>query len=494
MDGMNPQTLEDILSCPSLPTLPAIAVRVIEMTSDPDLVLDDLAATIANDQGLSAKILRTVNSSFYGLRQKCTTIHQALVVLGMSSVKTLALGFSLVECVDEPGNNDFDYKTYWRRSLYTSVAAKLIAAEAGKDFEDEVFLGGLLQDVGMVAIYRALGAEYVDIVARAGEDRMLPSLEIAELELTHADIGAILAERWKLPDELVLPIKYHHRPTAAPQELLEHVRCVALANTAHDVLTDENPAPAHQRFVRRCSEWFDLNAGRAETLVRRIAASAEEVSSLFRLDTGEAADPEEVLAKAQNQMVEMAREEKKVSPYGASLDSLLMDSHRVDPLTGAMARAAFDVAIREAFNESQATGDPLSVILVLLDSFDEVVRSRGVQSADDALLCTATLLRKHFEPAGALVSRWADSAFAVVVPGVGQAQTANMCAEFRSDLSRTPSCSGNTVSVGAAIMTAENASVYKRVEQFVAAAAKAVEAARGAGGNNVKTFVPRAAA
>lgn len=491
---MNSQTLEEILSCPSLPTLPAIAVRVIEMTSDPELVIEDLASTIANDQGLSAKILRTVNSSFYGLRQKCTTINQALVVLGMSSVKTLALGFSLVECVDDPGDNDFNYQTYWRRSLYTAVAAKLIAAEAEKDFQDEVFLGGLLQDVGMVAMYRALGAEYVDIVARAGQDRMLPSLEIAELELTHADIGAILAERWKLPEELVLPIKYHHRPTAAPQGLLDHVRCVALANVAHDVLSDENPAPANHRFVRRCSEWFDLNAGRAETLIRRIAEAVREVSSLFRLDTGDAADPDEVLSKAQEQMVEMAKDQKKVSPYGASLDSLLMDSHRVDPLTGAMARTAFDVSIREAFNESRASGEDLSVILILLDAFDEIVRSGGVQTADDALICTAALLRKHFDPAGAMISRWADSAFAIVLPGTGQAQTATLCAEFRNDLHRSPECGSITVSVGAAIMTKENAMVYKRVEQFVAAAAKAVEAARGAGGNNVKTFVPRAAA
>jgi diguanylate cyclase (GGDEF)-like protein len=171
-----------------------------------------------------------------------------------------------------------------------------------------------------------------------------------------------------------------------------------------------------------------------------------------------------------------------------------MDSHRVDPLTGAMARTAFDVAIREAFNESRASGDDLSVILILLDAFDEIVRTGGVQTADDALICTAALLKKHFDPAGALISRWADSAFAIVLPGTGQAQTATMCAEFRNDLHRSAECGSVTVSVGAAIMTKENAMVYKRVEQFVAAAAKAVEAARGAGGNNVKTFVPRAAA
>ncbi len=71
---MNHELLEEILSCPSLPSLPAVAVRVIEMTQNPNVKLDELASVIQNDQGLSAKILRTVNSSFYGLRQRCSTI------------------------------------------------------------------------------------------------------------------------------------------------------------------------------------------------------------------------------------------------------------------------------------------------------------------------------------------------------------------------------------------------------------------------------------
>ncbi len=97
--AMNNETLEKVLKCPTLPSLPAVALKVIDLTSNPAVKMEELARTIQNDQGLAAKILRTVNSSFYGLRKPCSTIHAAIVMLGLGPVKTLALGFSLVSAI-----------------------------------------------------------------------------------------------------------------------------------------------------------------------------------------------------------------------------------------------------------------------------------------------------------------------------------------------------------------------------------------------------------
>jgi two-component system, cell cycle response regulator len=534
---MNPDVLEEILSCPSLPTLPAVALRVIELTSDPDISLELLSETIQSDQGLAAKILRTANSSFYAPRQKITTINQALVMLGLSAVKSLALGFSLVDTINDPHDAAFDYVAYWRRGLYTAVGAKLIARAAGKHFEDEAFLGGLLQDIGVVAMHKALGGPYDAINARTeGRHSRLARLELAELETQHADIGAMLGKRWKLPDELVWPIKYHERPTAAPVECTDLVRCVHLGNTAHDVLTDADPGQAHRRFVRKAEEWMGLGSEQAADLLKEIAAAAEEVSGLFRLDTGKAADAESILRRAQDRLVELAHEQERLSPYGAAIDELLMDSHRVDPITGAMARAAFDSAIRELFHESLQTGAPVAVVLVVLDGFDRLVEKHGVAAGDEALICTAALLRSHLDALGAVVSRWADSAFAVAVPATGQVGAVKLCAAFREDVKRaskrwrTPAAPASsrclpatverarahgewggrrrtadpgqgdgkplpvTVSVGAAALDATTAGLYTRVEQLVAAAARAVEASRHAGGDCIRAFVPRQAA
>src|SRR5205085_10088557 len=184
----NKDVLDRILRCTSLPTLPAVAVRVIELTSNSNVSLDELAGVIQNDQALAAKILKTVNSSFYGLRRPCSNIGQSLVMLGLSSVKSLALSFSLVSSLGSRADAGFDFISYWRRGLYTAVAAKSIARVAGVLQEDESFLGGLLQDIGMVALHRALGERYEGLLAHAGRDHYaLARLELADLDLQHAD-------------------------------------------------------------------------------------------------------------------------------------------------------------------------------------------------------------------------------------------------------------------------------------------------------------------
>ena len=499
---MNPETLDRILSCPSLPSLPAVAVKVIELSSDPDLRLEVLAETIQNDQGLTAKIIRTVNSSFYGLRRKCNTIHQALVILGMSSVKSLALGFSLVESIGESDEPGFDYISYWRRGLYGAVAAKLIAVEAGKDFADEVFLAGLLQDVGMIALYRTFGMEYVVLLDEAENDSEIASIELGRYELTHCDVGAMLTKRWKFPEEFVLAIKFHHTPTAAPLDLSERIRCVHIANIAHDVLTDENPAPATARFRRLCRDWLSLTEKQADGILSRVADAAVEMSSLLKLDTGDPADAEEILSRAQEKMVETAKETNQAC-RDESFDVLLMDSQQTDPLTGAMTRPAFDIAVRNAFTEAKSDGTDLCVLLVLIDNYARIAEERDTVALEEALIGTAALLKNHFEPAGGIISRWADSVFAIVIRGCGRAATVALATEFRTNLQRASRAwipRGQTrplpitVSVGAAILSADTTQMYDRVETLIAAAARSLQNPRDDGGNSVRSFRPQVAA
>ena len=167
---MTPELLDKVLSCKKLPSLPAIALKVIELTQDERVPVKMIGDTIANDQALSLKVLKTVNSSFYGLRKPCSSINQAIVMLGLSAVKTLALGFSLVSSLAKDKAAGFDYDAYWRRALTTGVAAKIIAGEARCGSDEEAFLGGLLQDVGMIALYQALGEEYAKLLVEAGTD------------------------------------------------------------------------------------------------------------------------------------------------------------------------------------------------------------------------------------------------------------------------------------------------------------------------------------
>jgi len=120
-----------VLQSPRLPSLPAIALKVLDFSSQPDVGFRDIADAIQGDPGLSSKILKTVNSAFYGQAREISTLSRALHVLGLNSVKTLVLGFPLVADLKQSHGKGFDHVAYWRRSLYSATAAKTLSRRAG---------------------------------------------------------------------------------------------------------------------------------------------------------------------------------------------------------------------------------------------------------------------------------------------------------------------------------------------------------------------------
>src|SRR5215510_3635079 len=146
---MSDQLVQRIRQCPNLPSLPTIAVQVLDLAQKVDADIAEIARIISRDPALSGKILRTVNSSFYGRSQHVSTISHALVILGLQSVKTLVLGFSLVTNLSKSKANGFKHITYWRRSIYSATAARAIAAKINIVQQEEAFLAALLQDIGM---------------------------------------------------------------------------------------------------------------------------------------------------------------------------------------------------------------------------------------------------------------------------------------------------------------------------------------------------------
>ncbi|MEZ6193477.1 MAG: HDOD domain-containing protein, partial [Phycisphaerales bacterium] len=161
---MDQQLLDRILKCERLPSFPAIAARVIEMCGDHKVSVRELGEVLSHDTAISTKILRTINSSFYGLRHRVTTVERATAMLGINAVKMLALGFSLVPQLKGMGGEDFDPTVIWKRSLYAAVGAHTIAREVKFEHYDEAFIAGLLQDLGVIVMLQALRAEYVKVI------------------------------------------------------------------------------------------------------------------------------------------------------------------------------------------------------------------------------------------------------------------------------------------------------------------------------------------
>lgn len=413
---MDQALLDRILRSPNLPTLPAVAVRILDLTQDVNVSIQELARTIENDQALSARVLRTVNSSFYGLRRSCTTIDQALVMLGLSTVKTLALSFSLVTALRKGGDEEFDHAAYWRRSLHSAIAARLIARETQLANPDEAFLGALLQDIGVMAMYQTIGPGYLRIVRAAQEHRELAGIELAELETQHAEVGAMLAQRWRLPVELIIPIKYHEQPAAAPEQYGPLVRAVGLANIASDVLSARNPGTVLRRFRTMADRWFSLPPLRCDDILGEITQAAQEASSLFLLNIGGDIDADAILARAREQLAALDDDADACDSDRAAISQLVSDSQEFDPLTGSLTRRAMLSLALEIFDRSECTNSAVSVIALAIDDYPKLLQQVDQTDADVLLVETAAVLNHLFQPIGASIARWERGIFMMLVP------------------------------------------------------------------------------
>ena len=403
---MNSEMLEEILSCPSLPTLPSVALRVIELCSDPNVKFSELARTIQNDQGLSAKVLRTVNSSFYGLRQRCASIDKALVMLGLSPVKSIVLGFSLVSSLSGSPEEGFDYKDYWRRGLFTAVGGKCMVDASGMKYGDDVFIAGLLQDIGVMALLKAMKRDYLAVIAQTGGDhRKLVRAELSALEVQHPDIGAMLAQRWKLPDSLVIPVKYHERPTAAPSEHTEIVHGVGLGNLVHDAIVLPEAAEHLRKLYERAGQWLNLTPDKIDTALKRAREATKELADLFKVDIG----MDGVEAKAERTLAETTGGENDGPTPAVGIELLLIDPNDLDSRTGLLGRKGFEWAIRRAFLFSAEQSEPASLVQVMLEP-------GTADPAGDASRLAA-LLKKHFTATGAAICKLNDRVFSVVAVG-----------------------------------------------------------------------------
>ncbi|MHA7812517.1 MAG: sensor domain-containing diguanylate cyclase [Phycisphaerales bacterium] len=499
---MDTLLLDDILSCPTLPSLPSVAIRVLELTSDPEVEMEELAKEIQYDQAIAAKILRTVNSSFFGLRRRCSSIEHALVMLGLGPVKSLVLGFSLVSTVKGEDGDEFDYQGYWKRSLTTAVAAKYVAEQVeNKTIVDEVFLVGLFQDIGMIAMHRTLGDDYLKIMRETGGvHSKLAKLELDTFEIQHSTVGAMICEKWKMPYEITIPVRYHDRATACPSDHGQVARCVAMGNLVHDVLGSDEPTEALRIAYRRGASWLGLSESQIDAVIQDAGKSTKELASLFSVDVGSVEDPEAVLAKADRQLIEMARNQQIEGYAAKQFAELVLSEDGTDPLTGVMMREGFAQAIKEAFPAAHTGQHSLSVVQVIIEPLDEIASSVGEVAQDEVVISTTMMLRKHFEPMGGVVCRLADSIFSVVLPAVERAdairQANHCCEEFTarigSWLPDTPNIEGLvTIAMGVATIDDSSRGILKNADLLVKAASQAVMAAKSADGSVARAFVPR---
>jgi HD-like signal output (HDOD) protein len=196
-----------------LPALPTIAMEVVELVDNPKTSASSLGKVISTDQALTAKVLKIANSPFYGFPKKISTIDFAIIVLGFDALKEIIISLSLVSSLQRKSDAYLDARSFWDHSISTGVVARRLARDLGYRVSGEVFVGGLLHDMGISILHRYFNNEFRRIMDIAREtDLTFLEAEESVLGVTHAEVGGWLAARWNLPDHLIEALSFHHVP------------------------------------------------------------------------------------------------------------------------------------------------------------------------------------------------------------------------------------------------------------------------------------------
>ncbi len=214
-------------------TLPEVTVKIIQIVENPRSTARDLHEVIKNDPALSARLLKVVNSAFYGLPGQISSIDRAIVLLGLSAVKNIAIAASMTHLFNTGAAIDgFSGVELWRHSIAAGVAARLLTAAQGRPTVEESFLAGLIHDIGLLVQRQVYPREIAELVARRQADnRQFCELEREIIGADHQALGMALAGKWRFPRTLCTTIGYHHQPMELAPANRELPALVFLADT-----------------------------------------------------------------------------------------------------------------------------------------------------------------------------------------------------------------------------------------------------------------------
>jgi len=215
---MNREEILNILrGIRNLPTLPDVVTEILRLCDDPDANTRQIARLIEKDPVLTTKVLKLVNSSYFGLSKELYSINQALVLIGYDNLKSMVMSASMLQIFNKDSKvGSFSRKALWKHSVGVGIGARFLAKRVGIGDPEQAFVAGLIHDVGKVIIDWFFHPQFVEIITLVDRDHCwIREAEIRVMQVTHEEIGSYLASRWNLPDLLKNGIAYHHQPTLA---------------------------------------------------------------------------------------------------------------------------------------------------------------------------------------------------------------------------------------------------------------------------------------
>ena len=496
---MTPELERHIRSFVNFPTPPGVAAHIIELAQDPDIEMGKVAAAVSMDPALTTKILRIANSPLYAQRRKSENLRQALVVLGLNATLTLALSFTLVRSLRGRKPNGIDYPFYWRRVLIAAIASRALGEAMRQTKGEELFLAGLLQDVGMLALDQALPELYRNGATLQRDHRALADHERKVVKADHAEIGGTLMAGWHLPERLHKAISSSHQieqiRSEEPDEIFN--RCVALSGLVADLFVLGSEQRAFARTAQAAEPSLGTDKHDFGQVLGTISGLIPDTEAIFDTDLRAGTNPDLILEQARDiLMIRNLQALREVNTLKATAQSLstraleLEEEAQRDALTGAYNRPFLDAYLAREFEHASRNEWPLSIAFADLDNFKKVNDTYGHQAGDKVLQATARILKSNTRETD-VVARYGGEEFVIAFPAT-DAETARAICErivqafqnARHDIGATQATV--TISIGCATHGA--LTPFRNVNDFVRAADQALYTAKLQGRNRSVRF------
>lgn len=507
------KALNAILTSAELPTLPVVASKILELTSQEDAALNDIVSLISQDMALSAKILKIANSAFYNFPQQIASVSQAVSLLGINAVRSLVLSFTFLTMGNNAECGQFDLAQFWERSLVGAAAARLIAEQTGQADPEELFTIGLLQDIGHLVFALTLPTRYDQLLrqqATSGHETGEIAVEEEFLGIPHTLSGFEVARFWGLPAPILTAIQHHHAPNGycgEDQQQILIINIVYLSNLAAKIFFSAQPELYRCRFEEEARQLLGLEHLEITTILRIINREIEKTAQFFGVAMAPMRPVDEIIQEANIRLSllhlsyeEMNRELNAAKSALEELRRQLTERNRIleklahlDGLTEINNHRFFQNFLHAEINRASQNRAPLSLLIADIDYFKKFNDAYGHQTGDFILreLCRASqsVIREYD-----LMARYGGEEFAFVLPETNAHGAMAVARKLCRTIAEHDFFDGAqhyrvTVSIGVA--TAQPAAADFNRSDFIDMADEALYDAKKRGRNQVSEYSPR---
>ena len=263
---------EVIEKAESLSYMPTIVLKLMEMISDPDVTVHEIVAVIEKDQGLVARIFKVSNSAFYGRLQKAENLTDAVITLGLRGIKSFVIAQAVKHVLTTAGMDDH---SLWEHAVKVSITSTVLAKELRYDVLEDALVSGLVHDIGKAFI----GSVYPETPSLIHQKMVKDNVTYDEaeriiLDFNHAEIGALITEKWGFPPKIVDVIRYHHNTDdiqevcIESQEVIHLVKLANIMSKQYDALPDSYTEDVFEKL--HSAGTFDLTPDRLTYLMEEV--------------------------------------------------------------------------------------------------------------------------------------------------------------------------------------------------------------------------------